>query len=447
MDDAVGASLTVGAEAATDSATALYGRRARVLAVGIAATGLVTFAYFGLAAHALGRTEYGRISLLWSVMFVIVSVIYRPIEQLLSRTIAERRARGLDRAHPLRVPAAIQLAFALAFLLTALALRDQLQHDLFGGSSTLYWILVVGVLAYAASYFARGWLAGHERFGLYGGLVLLESMSRFCFPLAVTVGIVSGQTAVALGIAAAPFVSLLVVPVAFARRAALGDEGPAAAPRRVRPGSELSLAGGGTFAAAVLGIMLAEQALLNAAALVVNATANDAALAGFVFNVLLIARAPLQLFQSIQTSLLPHLAGLHATEDDADFGRAIRVTVAVICGFTSIVTLGLLAVGPWAMRLAFTSHFHYQRGGLVLVGIGMGFHLIAGTLNQAALARSRAGLAAAAWLLSAALFVGWLALPTVSDQVLRVELGYFGATGILAALLFALYRRPVAPVV
>ena len=68
------------------------------------------------------------------------------------------------------------------------------------------------------------------------------------------------------------------------------------------------------FAAAVLAIMAAEQALLNGPVLAADATATDAALAGFVFNVLLITRAPLQLFQAIQTSLLPHLSGLDATE-------------------------------------------------------------------------------------------------------------------------------------
>jgi hypothetical protein len=73
----------------------------------------------------------------------------------------------------------------------------------------------------------------------------------------------------------------------------------------------------------------------------------------------------------------------------------------------------------------------------------MGLHLVAGTLNQAALARDRAALAAAAWLTAAVLFVAWLTAPVVSDQLLRVELGYFGATGILSMLLYALYRRPL----
>ena len=82
-------------------ATRSYGRGARILSVGIAATGVVTFAYFALASHALDAVDYKNISLLWSVMFLIISIIYRPVEQLLSRTISARRARGLEGGHRL----------------------------------------------------------------------------------------------------------------------------------------------------------------------------------------------------------------------------------------------------------------------------------------------------------------------------------------------------------
>ena len=215
---------------------------------------------------------------------MILSVIYRPIEQLLSRMIADRRARGLH-GHPLRVPALIQAGFALLFLAAALALRPQIEHGLFDGSSALYWILVVGVLAYAASYFARGWLAGHERFALYGGLVFLESTSRFLFALAVAVGIGSGQGAVGLGMAVAPFVSLCVMPFAFSRirhpRAARSCR-PPTPPARARPtrqveeaATDLSLKHGAGFAVAVVGIMLAEQTLMNAGVLIVAANSTS----------------------------------------------------------------------------------------------------------------------------------------------------------------------------
>ncbi len=78
--------------------------------------------------------------------------------------------------------------------------------------------------------------------------------------------------------------------------------------------------------------------------------------------------------------------------------------------------------------------------GLVLVGIGMGFHLTAGTLNQAALARDRAALASAAWLGSAALFLGWLFTTPLDDQLLAVEIGYCATTAILALSLWLIER-------
>src|SRR5215210_127266 len=419
-------------------ATRSYGRGARILSVGIATTGLVTFAYFSLASHALSEVDYKGISLLWSVMFLIISIIYRPVGQLLSRTISSRRARGFEGGHPLRTAVSIQAAFAALFLVVALAGRERIEQDVFDGSASLYWVLVVGVVAYAASYFARGWLAGHSRFGLYGGLVLLESLSRCLFALAVVVGLASGQGAVALGIAAAPLVSLVVVPWALRGR------DPAPAPADAAPGGEL---GANTrFAAAVLAIMAAEQALLNGPVVAADATSSDAALAGFVFNVLLITRAPLQLFQAIQTSLLPHLSGLAATDSGDDFRRALRVTMLAIAGFAGLVVLGLAAVGPWAMDLLFGGGFSYERGGLVLVGVGMGFHLTAGTLNQAALARDRAGLAAAAWLGSAALFLGWLFVSPFDDPLLEVEIGYCAVTALLALALWLIERSaPAAP--
>jgi O-antigen/teichoic acid export membrane protein len=448
-----------------------YGRGASILSIGIASTGLLTFAYFSIASHVLDGAAAKRIDVLWSVMFVIISVIYRPVEQLLSRTIAEGRARGSSE-HRLRVPMAIQAAFALAFLIVALALHERLVNDVFEGDEALYWVLVVGTLAYAASYFARGWLAGHERFELFGGLVLMESFSRLCFVLAVALGIAEGQTVVALGIAAAPFVSLVVVPAAFARSAAdgrrlrgesehhvLGRERAIEGPITVDeadaalagPGTEgvqetaahdLSLRRGGRFAIWVSGIMLAEQTLLNAAVLTVDATARDAALAGIVFNVLLIARAPLQLFQAIQTSLLPHLTGLEATAGHAAFSRAVRVTVMAIAGFAGAVALTLLIIGPWALsHVLFGQDYSYGRVGLALIGIGMGLHLTSGALNQAALARDRARAAAGCWILAAVVFLVWMLTPAVSDQLLRTEIGYAGATGLLALGLASLYRQ------
>ncbi len=433
-----------------------YGRGAAVLSAGIGATGLITFAYFSLASYSLPKEEYGHITLLWSAVFITVSVLYRPVEQLLSRTIADRDARGVHGIEHLRIAATIQLALGVLFAVVALVLRDPIQNDLFGGSSTLYWVLLVSVLAYAASYFARGYLAGHRLFMLYGGLVLMEASSRCLFALAVAIGIAEGQSAVALGMAAAPIVSLAVVPPALARRLAPSEAEPEVDPAlldaaaREEPAArepEFTLARGAGFAAAVLVIMLCEQTFLNAGPLLVKATEDNggAALAGFTFNVLLIARAPLQLFQAIQTSILPHLTRLRASGESDPFRRSVNLTLVAIAGFAGCVAVVMLAAGPQLMDLLFGGDFDYERGGLVLVAIGMGLYLSAATLNQALLAHGMAAHAAACWVTAAVGFVPFLLLAEFSDRVLQVELAFVGAAALLSAALYGLYRHVSCP--
>ncbi|MGI8750541.1 MAG: hypothetical protein ACR2J6_08345 [Thermoleophilaceae bacterium] len=431
-----------------------YQKGAAILSAGIGATGLVTYGYFSLASHSLSKSDYGGITLLWSAVFITVSVLYRPVEQLLSRTIAEREARDRAGGEHLRVAATIQLALGVVFVVGAVALKGPIQDDLFEGSSTLYWVLIVAVLAYAVSYFARGFLAGRRRFGLYGGLVLMEALARVMFALAVAVGIAEGQSVVALGMAAAPIVSLAVVPLALLRgrpvESRLSDEEASAEARALdeaaagEPGGEpqFTLTHGTGFAVAVLLIMLSEQTFLNAGPLLIKASEGDGgtALAGFVFNVLLIARAPLQLFQVVQTSILPHLTRLGARGESDPFRRSVNVTLTAVAGFAGVVALGMAVAGPLVMDLVFGGDFGYDRAGLVLISVGMGLYLAAATLNQALLARDRARQACACWLGSAAAFVGFLLVPGFDDRVLQVEAGYVGGALLLCGLLYGLYR-------
>ncbi len=415
------------------------GRGTAVLSVGIATTGLVTYTYFALASHNLSETDYGQITLLWSAVFITVSVLYRPVEQLLSRTISDHDARGVPGSSHLRIAATIQFALGVLFAVLALAFQDRLQDDLFDGNETLYWILIATVLAYAVSYFARGFLAGHRRFGLYGGLVLMEAVSRCLFAVAVAVGVASGQDVVALGMVAAPVVSLCVVPWALRAQGSGVSDQVSEEPEA----GEFTLAHGSGFAAAVLLIMAAEQTFLNAGPLIVNATegAEGAALAGFTFNVLLIARAPLQLFQAVQTSILPHLTRLGARGETDPFKRSVNVTLTAIAGFAAVVALVMAAIGPWVMDLVFGGEFDYDRLGLVLVSLGMGLYLAAATLNQALLARGEARAACIAWVAAALGFVAFLLFVEFDDPVLVVEVGYIGAAALLSGLLYGLYRR------
>jgi O-antigen/teichoic acid export membrane protein len=421
-----------------------YGRGAALLSALIAVTGLLTYAFHSLAAHALGRDTYGLVGVLWAAVFLVASVIYRPVEQLLSRTLAERRAQGRPVGAALRVGATIQGGLVLLFAAVALLARDPIQDELFSGNATLYWCLVAAVSFYAASYFARGFLAGEQRFGLYGGLVLMESASRVVFGVLLVAGALDGPNAAAIGIAAAPLLSLFVVPWALGRHvlrrapAATATRGDAAEP-------EMTLAHGLGFAGAVLVIMASEQAILNSGVLIVKVDTGDDALAALIFAVLMIARAPLQLFQAVSTTLLPHLTRLLVREGEGhggEFGRSVRLTVAACLAFGGATVVGVLAVGPQVMRLLFGSEFDYDRLGLALVAGGMGLYLSATTVNQAVLAQGRARLAAASWATAAAFFVTFL-LVAGMEEVREVEVAFLVTAGLLSSLLYLAYRRPL----
>ena len=425
---------------------ASYGRNAGLLSVGIGISGLITYMYFAIASHTLDRTEYGQIVVVWSAVFVVAVTLYRPVEQLLSRTLAEREAQHQPLGEPLRVAAKIQAAAALCFEVIALALHGPLTNDLLDGNETLYWILVSTVAVYAVSYFVRGVFAGTRRFAWYFLSLLAEAIPRVAFAVAVAVGIATGQDAIALGIVFGPLIAFAILPFAFRRGVAAQGEpasGGGAADARAAEGAQFTLAQGGGFAAAVLLIMFSEQTFMNAGPLLLNA-AEGAAAAGFIFNVMMIARAPLVIFQAVATSLLPHLTRVLSRgpgSGERTFRMSVRGTVLVIAGLAAAVGLAMLVAGPQLMQVAFGDKFTYDRAGLLIVTAGMGFYLSAATLNQAALAQGQVRRAAVCWIGCAAGFIAFNLLP-VFDAYRRVEVGFALAAAVLCGLLYLLYRRP-----
>jgi O-antigen/teichoic acid export membrane protein len=455
-----------------------YGSGARILSIGLALTGVVTFAFFSLASYALGDDAYQPVALLWAITFIVCSVVYRPIEQLLARTLADARGHGREGSRELRTVVLLEAAAGVLSVGLALAFRDAIQTHVFGGAGELYWVFVAAIAAYSVSYFARGWLAGSGRPELYGALVFIESSGRCLFPIVALIGLTHGTLAVALGIAAAPLLSLIVVPLALRggiRTASAGTSDPhveeVAAeieafapdgtpgeafpedlhltdPEREAPGAamqELTFRAGLVFAISVVVVMASEQTLITAGVLTEGtgaaALVAKAGPPAAIFNAFLVARAPLQLFQAIQSTLLPHLAELRTSGDQAAAAKALRTTMLAIGAFAAAVSLGLLVLGPWAMGILFALSWPYSATTLALVGVGMGLHLAAGTLNQSALAHGRAPIAAVAWAVAAGLFLTWMLTDVVDEPVARAASGYAVCSGVLLLGLLAVERR------
>ena len=413
--------------------TRRFGRTASLLSAGVGAAGALTYLFFSLASHNLDATEYGEIVVLWSAVFVTISVAYRPVEQLLSRTLAHRIARGEDTGPAIRTAARIQLAVSIGLAVAILLLREPIQDGLLSGSETLYWVLFASVVSFGASFFLRGYLGGTRRFTLLAALLVTESAARTLFALALALGVAEGQRAVALGVAAAPLVSLALVPLLVLTRFGRSSGGA----DRSRP---VSLAAGSGFAGAVLVIMVGEQVFLNAGPLLVRAF-EDAAAAGFIFNVLMVARAPVLIFQGVSATLLPHLTRMRARGGEDAFHSSVRATLTAVAVFAALTLAVVVAIGPALMEIAFGDRFDYDRLGLAIMAVGMGFYLAATTLSQAALARGAAADAARSWMLSAAAFLVWALLPVIEDMARRIEVGFAAGAALLALLLARAYRQ------
>jgi O-antigen/teichoic acid export membrane protein len=189
--------------------------------------------------------------------------------------------------------------------------------------------------------------------------------------------------------------------------------------------------------------MVSEQVLLNSGPLFARAEEGTAA-AGFIFNVLMIARAPVVLFQAAATSLLPHLTRLRSTGDESSdqaFRLSVRVTLGAVAAFAALTMVAVLVAGPELMQAAFGDKFTYDRAGLVIVAGGMGLYLAATTLNQAVLAQGQARRAALCWAAAAVALVAWYAVPAL-EVFRRIEVGFAGSAALLCALLYLVYRSP-----
>src|SRR6188472_4787613 len=106
----------------------------------------------------------------------------------------------------------------------------------------------------------------------------------------------------------------------------------------------------------------------------------------FPYTTLFRSRAPLQVFQAVSTSILPHLTGLHTSDDpdsEREFHRSVRMVLLGIAAFAAFTGLVVVIAGPQLMQLAFSKKYSYGRGELLMVTAAMGLYLCSVTVNQA----------------------------------------------------------------
>ena len=396
------------------------------MSIGTLASGVLAYAFNVLAARALGPAAYGAVGALWGGMFLLAVLLFRPIEQTISRAVADHVARGEDARPVLRSAAGLTMLVTATALLGCVLAWAPITDRLFGGQPVLTVALLAGLAGYGLSYFARGVVGGVQWFGGYGLVLLADGAIRFVVALPLL--FVASQTVAAVAIAAAAAGGALA-PLASRRRGTV---------RRLEGGTRGTFALGSAVRFAMPAALIAgcEQVLVSGGPLLVLVAGGDGAAeaAGVLFAATLLVRAPVFLLQGVQASLLPSLTTFRARGDEAGLHRATVKVAVVLAGFAAALAAGALAAGPLAMTILYGDEFTAGRVDLALLCVGIGGFMAAGVFCQAALARTQAWQAARAWAAGAVAFVA-LELTLSGAAFHRVSVAFAAGSSIAGLLL------------
>ena len=410
-------------------------RAARVLprgtasvGAGLAVLGASSYVYLAVSARQLTPNAFGRISVLYSLVYTAGPGAFLPVEQELARALADRRARNVGGAPLVRRATIISGVYALVLGAVALATGPVTVPRLFDGSWTLLGCLVFALAGLWAVYLSRGVLAGMDRFGVYGGQLALEGGGRIAAVVALAAIGLHGTGGYGLLIGAG-----LLLAVVLTARPTIG----AVAPGPPADWRELSSALGWMLVGSVLAQLLVNAPPIAAKVL---ARAGDSAVAGQVLTGTVLARLPLFAFAAVQAALLPGLAALLATGDRPGFVRGLWRLLAAAGVVTAVTTVVAAVAGNRLLHLFFGDKYDLGDDVLMQLALASGLYMGAVIVGQSLLALRRYRVAAGGWAVGVAVFgaVAWAGHALVTRVV---DAFLLAALASLVTLAVALVRQ------
>jgi O-antigen/teichoic acid export membrane protein len=391
------------------------------VALGLVVNGVFAYAFLGLAGRTLGPDAYAPLAVLWAMIYLVGPGFFLPLEQEVSRALANRWAQGLGAGPLVRQAGMLGAAVVAALLIVTAVLSPVLVDNLFDGQ----WLLIVGfalaIPGYAAVHLARGMLAGLGRFRGYSAYYMAENTLRFAagVVLAIAGAATAGPYGLVVGVM--PLVALAI---------ALRGEHDLASPGPPAPWGELARALASLLAASILTAFLLYAGPVAIELLADESQTGEASrfLAG-----LTIARIPVFLFQAVQAALLPKLSALAGAGRFIEFRQRLGRLLVAVTAIAVAGVVGAFVLGPLIIRILFGQDFLIGRVDLALLAASSGAFMLAVALGQALIALSGQSRVAVGWLLGVITFLVVTALG--NDLLLRVELGLVAGSAVAAVVI------------
>ena len=393
--------------------------------LGIAAVTAYTFVI--VANAGLSETQYSAFGAFWGFIFVAGPGLFLPLEQEVGRALAHRRAQGIG-GGPLVTRAAHLGAILTGVMVTVVLLTAPIYVDQqFHGDWLLVAALALGLVGFYAVHTSRGTLSGNGRFRPYGEMLAVDGVIRLTGAVALWIIGVDNAGAYGMCIALSPFVA---VAVALRKPKGLLPPGPPA------PYSELSNALGWLLAGSVLMQVLGYSALLGINAL---KEPSDTLIVAAFTSAFFVARIPPLLFQAVQGTLLPKLAGLAGAGRHDDFRTGLKQLLVIVVGIAFVGTAAAFTIGVPIGKIVFPP-FDIDALDLGLLAAGSGMFIISLTIAQALIALHGHKAVTLAWAVGVVGFL--LGAATLTQLEPRVEIGFLlGASLTTLVMSIALYVR------
>jgi O-antigen/teichoic acid export membrane protein len=374
------------------------------VALGSLIAAVFAYVFQIVGGRALGAEAFAPIGVLWTVQFLAMQVLYQPLEHLVNREASLGRAPALRHVWMLGGGAAVA---AVGLLLT---FGDGIAGTYVAAAAAL-------VIAYALFGYARGRLAGEERFAAFGVLTAGEATVRLVVALALVWAV--GAAGLVVAMVAAPLLAM-----AWLRPTDQPRTGGVIA-RDLRP-----LVAASAFAQGLLGLPPLVVAWLGASAATVSV----------VFMTFTIFRGPLWIIQGLMARALPVLVGAARDRDDV---RIARVLSRLIAGSVAVAVLAAGAgalVAPDLFAWLLGADFRPDAGFAALVAAGVVLAAGGGFMNQVLLALGRLHAITAAWSAGFAVAVTTVALLPATAS-LRVAVAFLAGEVTAIVALTILSRR------
>lgn len=402
------------------------------LGVGAAVAGPSTYVLLVVVARAVGPTEYSRFSLLWTAVVVASLGAFLPVEQVLARHAARADAEGARR---LLTGGTRRAAGVGALTLAVLAAAWVGRWGASGDAAAALAVTAVAVGGFVLQFPARGVLGGTGTLRAYALVLVVDAGGRALAAVALWAAGVTSVWPYAAAVAGSALACGLVGARAASRaHPAAPAPAPATTGAAAPAAHALPAAPAARVLAATIAAALSMQLLLNSAVVVAGAVATgaQAALAGVLLAVVVVARAPVFVFQSLQGAYVGAVARLAHARDPGLVRLLGRLGALVGATAAATLAVGALA-GPALLRALFGEGYDVDRTTAAVAALGVACYLVASVTNDVAVALGEHRRLVPAWV--GGVLVATLTAAVVPDLALRTTLPLVTGSATAAAVL------------